>query len=591
MTGLQVSCVSGTINRLELLKRMVESVRKSAAGLSYELVLVDCNSNDGTRAWLRTQRDVVLIEHDEPRGSAIAFQDGFEHARGKYVVTLNDDIAVEGSTIRIAYDFLERNPHVGQVAFGHKYLNRKGQDGSKAIVQKQYGGYEYAQCGMTRRWLGDLAGWTGTKIEGYKHYAWDNYLSGRIWEMGYRVVAVPGCSVLDWEHEDAIRTEFSDGPRAAAGGVHPDTVTFRNLWKDRLPPRRRWIPATGSLERRILAKAANRTLRTLRFKGMMHPSHTMRHALIDEFHKYGVARQVNQTASLAKRGIAGYQDWALKVVENWKPDLVMLQAQRDNNIMPHTISEMRRRNPDTFIFNWDGDTHYPLAPFHFDVARESHLQLTVSPSLFPEYISHGAPNVGYWPIGVEYEYMDVKRPAHPQGPDVTFLGALYGIGMFPEATTRRDRVKELWNANKRKKLKFVLQGNGWRQIGIQSPYTGERHEGNAKLYARSKMALSISQTKDLWGYTSDRAYNICATGCPILVQRFEGMEEHGFIDGRSCIAWDTSKEMFTKIDYYLKHEDEREEIGRRGREMVLTRHNWAERVKRLWAILGGMDCG
>jgi spore maturation protein CgeB len=102
------------------------------------------------------------------------------------------------------------------------------------------------------------------------------------------------------------------------------------------------------------------------------------------------------------------------------------------------------------------------------------------------------------------------------------------------------------------------------------------------------MALSISQTTELWGYTSDRLYNIVATGCPALVQRFNGMDEHGFVDGKTCIAWTTFKEMVEKARFYKAHSREREEVGRAGREMLLKRHTWDVRVGELFHLIAGL---
>ena len=108
------------------------------------------------------------------------------------------------------------------------------------------------------------------------------------------------------------------------------------------------------------------------------------------------------------------------------------------------------------------------------------------------------------------------------------------------------------------------------------------------MMASAKMTLSISQASDLWGYTSDRLYNITATGCPALVQRFAGMDAHGYVDGETCIAFETFDEMLEKARYYVDNEDEREAIGAAGRVMTLERHTWARRLDGLWAMLEGL---
>lgn len=571
---VDVSVVSGTFNRLALLQKMVASARESAVDLGLEIVLVDGGSTDGTQAWARTQPDVRLIEHGELTGAIRAYNDGCQAAVGRAVVIGNDDITFNGDTIHRAWQFLQSNPEVGQVAFGHHYQRRGNPNQSR--VQGAFG-YPYGQCCMTPRWLGERAGWWGD--EGMRTYGGDTRLSLRLWELGYPVVPVNGCSVTDHEHADELRTINSDSPRV--GNVtHPDLMRFNKFWNERMPARDQWLRAPVN---RVLAKARRGNLRSMRFKGQMYVGAPARTALVDALARYGPTRQVNQTDAVKEHGRAGFQGYAKKLVREFQPDLVIFQAQRENNITPLTIREIRQEMPWLYTVNWDGDTHYPLAEFHYKVAREVHLQLVVSPTWFPAYAAQGI-GVGYWPIGIEQEYMDQERAEVLDGPDVLFTGALYGEGVFPEAEFRRDAVL----AMARSGLRFGLYGKGWQRVGLEARSTSERHADNAAMMAQAKMTLSISQASDLWGYTSDRLYNITATGCPALVQRFAGMEQHGYIDGETCIAFETIEEMVEKARYYARTDAEREAIGRRGKAMTLARHTWAHRVDGLWAMLGGL---
>jgi len=574
---MQISIVTGTYNRLLLLKRMVASAHESAGDLTHEIVIVDGGSTDGTLEWVREQPGLVLIEHGELRGAIAAYNDGYAKACGEFVVTGNDDVTFDGDTLTQAHAHLLQNPQVGMVAFGQKYQKR-GQP-EKPIVSGVFG-YTYGQCNMCRRWLGDLAGWWGD--EGMKTYGGDTRLSLRLWEMGWPTVAVSGCTVTDYEHQDELREINSDSPWKAARGrgePHPDLITFNRHWSGRLPKRGEWIDAPVE---RVLEKAANDTLRTLRFKGMMNARHRPRMALVNEFRRYGAAGLVNQTAMYQQHGPGGFQTEAEKLIAQFKPDLVILQAQRPNNFTPETVRRLRQKWPWVFWLNWDGDTHPNMLPFHAEIAKAVNLQCVVSPSLFPWYAARGV-GVAYWPIGIEREYVCQRQET--SGPDVVFLGALYGIGKFPEAEFRRQAVVALAHQDA---LTFGLHGNGWGQENIKATPTSEQHGANAALYASAKMGLSVSQSAELWGYSSDRLYNITATGCPALVQRFAGMEAHGYVDGETCIAFSTIDEMIDKAHYYARHDDERERIGAAGQVMTLERHTWAARVRGLWDILGGL---
>jgi hypothetical protein len=574
-----VTVVSGTYNRLPLLKKMVASARTSAGDLSLEFVLVDGGSTDGSIEWCKAQPDVTLITHGKLLGAILAYNDGFKMARGRYVVIGNDDVTFDGDSIQRAYRYLEANPEVGQAAFYHRY-QRRGPQAAKGIFQRAHG-YVYGQCSMVRKWLGDLAEWWGQ--DGMKTYGGDTRLSLRLWEMGWPVVPVDGCSVTDSEHQDELRKVNSDSPWKRArdeGKPHPDLIAFGMKWDNRLPPPEGWVP---SPPQRVLRKAMQGNLRTMRFKGMMRQQDEPRRALIDALARYGPAVQVNQNAEAASAKDK-WQERIIAIVNGFRPDLLILQAQRPGPqaITPETVWALRQKMPWMFIANFDGDTHYPLETWHFEIARAVHLQLVVSPTLFPQYAARGI-GVAYWPIGIERPYLEATR-GPVDGPDVLFTGALYGIGMFPEAEFRRDAVLALSQSG----LALDLYGYGWQNVGLPLKQTVERHAENAAMMARAKMTLSVSQSADLWGYTSDRLYNITATGCPALVQRFAGMEQHGYVDGKTCIAFKTIPEMLDKARYYLRHEDEREAIGAAGRAMTHRRHTWEARVEALWCMLGGL---
>jgi dolichol-phosphate hexosyltransferase len=63
--------------------------------LSYEVVLVDDGSTDGTREWLRDQAfpsSVQLVLHDRNRGKGAAVRTGLQHASGTYATILDADL-------------------------------------------------------------------------------------------------------------------------------------------------------------------------------------------------------------------------------------------------------------------------------------------------------------------------------------------------------------------------------------------------------------------------------------------------------------------------------------------------------------------
>lgn len=564
-----ISVVTGTYNRLTMLQRMVVSARRSAGTLPTEFVIVDGGSTDGTQAWCKSRNDIVLIEQGALLGACKAFNAGFMAAHGEYCATANDDVEFVHDTILRAADYLDRHPECGQVAFH----TRPADPSVRYYDLLAWNGYLYGQCCLTRKVAGDAAGWWGQEC---RTYAGDAWLGLRLWELGWKVIDLPECAVIDHQARDALRQSNSAGQMQSGDG-HPDNTRFLRTWKERLPKREHWIPRHNS---RLLDLAENKRLRSLRFK-IVPPGWIIRTGMIDALREYGPAEIVNQNEEIRKlrNSIDLFQQWAVDKVNAFKPDLVIFQAHGPDNIRPETVRAMKQAHPLTIFCNFNGDVA-TITPWHIQIAEACDCSLLISPDVFSWYGNTKA-SLAYWPISYEPIYEKAKRIGDG---GIVFLGTLYGEGRFPEAVNRRDAVVALSKSG----LPFEVYGQNWATVGVKATVTLDDHPTNRLIYEHAKLALSISQSSDLRGYTSDRLYWITATGCPALVKRFRGMEEHGFVDGQTCIVWDDTIDLMEKARYYLAHDVKREAIGRRGREMTVARHNYNKRVIGLLEMLDGL---
>src|SRR6185503_12258143 len=168
---MDISIVSGTYNRLPSLQRMVKSVRQSFTGLhglTYQVVLVDGGSQDGTQAWCLAQPDIVLIEHGELKGAVKAFNDGAYAATGEYVIMANDDIEFVGESVLTSFIYMQTHPDCGIRCF---FQNRNGRDWHveemPCIDNGQQVSRPYGQVCITPKWLGDYVGWWGDYLHTY----------------------------------------------------------------------------------------------------------------------------------------------------------------------------------------------------------------------------------------------------------------------------------------------------------------------------------------------------------------------------------------------------------------------------------------
>jgi dolichol-phosphate mannosyltransferase len=95
MTDVMISIVIPTYNERENITPLVERLSRVMAGRSYEILLVDDNSNDGTveiAAELAAQYPVNVLVRKRERGLATAVLHGFKYARGNIIGVMDADL-------------------------------------------------------------------------------------------------------------------------------------------------------------------------------------------------------------------------------------------------------------------------------------------------------------------------------------------------------------------------------------------------------------------------------------------------------------------------------------------------------------------
>lgn len=109
--SLRVSVVVTTRNRLQWLKRCVDSV-ESQKGVSWELIIVDDASDDQTWPWLRgiTSANVRTFHLEQRCERCIARNHGLAKAKGRYVMFLDDDDLLWPDALRLLSTALVEHP-------------------------------------------------------------------------------------------------------------------------------------------------------------------------------------------------------------------------------------------------------------------------------------------------------------------------------------------------------------------------------------------------------------------------------------------------------------------------------------------------
>ena len=143
-------------------------------------------------------------------------------------------------------------------------------------------------------------------------------------------------------------------------------------------------------------------------------------------------------------------------------------------------------------------------------------------------------------------------------------------------------------------MSFVGRCNGGRQDfsdilkknGINIATFGQGWENGSrvsqadliKMYNQSKISLNISfASRDSKIFsTRGRDFEVPGGGSLLLTKDTKEIAEY-FVPGEEITTYEDANDAAEKIKYYLKNEDERERITKKGYERVMKEHTYEKR--------------
>lgn len=112
MDMLDLSIVIVNYNAKAYLRKCLLSIR--GHGFTYEIIVVDNNSMDGSAEMVREEfPDVHLIANKGNKGFSPANNQGARVSRGRYILLLNNDTVVSPESLKTMLAIMEKNPGVG----------------------------------------------------------------------------------------------------------------------------------------------------------------------------------------------------------------------------------------------------------------------------------------------------------------------------------------------------------------------------------------------------------------------------------------------------------------------------------------------
>ncbi|MEM3791578.1 MAG: glycosyltransferase family 2 protein, partial [Candidatus Micrarchaeaceae archaeon] len=116
----EVSIIIPTLNEEKNIGKVIDGIRGSLKGYSYEIIVVDGNSKDRTAEIARSKKCKVIFENV---GKGYAIRKGMRHAKGNIIVSMDADLSNEPKELRLLIESIR----IGyDIAMGSRFITGGG---------------------------------------------------------------------------------------------------------------------------------------------------------------------------------------------------------------------------------------------------------------------------------------------------------------------------------------------------------------------------------------------------------------------------------------------------------------------------------
>ena len=110
---MDVSVIIVNYNTRTLTGECIDSIFEKTSGITFEVIVVDNASQDGSIEAFRNDPRIVFIESPENLGFGKANNLGIEQAKGRNILFLNSDTLLLDNALKTLSDYLDENSDVG----------------------------------------------------------------------------------------------------------------------------------------------------------------------------------------------------------------------------------------------------------------------------------------------------------------------------------------------------------------------------------------------------------------------------------------------------------------------------------------------
>lgn len=96
---MDLSIIIVNYNTIKLTSDCIDSIFAHTKGVSFEVIVVDNNSTDGSKEHLANDKRILFVESGDNIGFGRANNLGFKHSSGRYILMLNSDTVLENDIL------------------------------------------------------------------------------------------------------------------------------------------------------------------------------------------------------------------------------------------------------------------------------------------------------------------------------------------------------------------------------------------------------------------------------------------------------------------------------------------------------------
>jgi spore maturation protein CgeB len=291
----------------------------------------------------------------------------------------------------------------------------------------------------------------------------------------------------------------------------------------------------------------------------------------------------------------------LENVEHVKPDLCFFALFTDE-ITPETIRKITKQGK-TITYNWFSDDHWRFDPYSRYWAPLFHWVSTTDNGAVEKYRS-----IGYHTVIKTQWACNSEMLRQPTGDelkhDATFVGQPHSDRRKMIAELKRSGVSiECWGkgwpngrVSQQQMMKIYRESKISLNFAGSSPSFGWEPIAKIFLTRRSNNQLRLNRLREMTGQLralsgprhlqiKARVFEIPGAGGVLLTSQADGLTDY-YLPGKEIAVFDRPDDLVEKVQYYLSHDQEREEMRRAGYLRTQREHTYEKRFQEIFRTMG-----